>query len=76
MWFWSMFRLLIKPKRAACGVKSGKPRCVSKDNKSLFQRILVTGLLWKTWSVASASVWQEEHIGEWVLPNWKSLWFK
>ena len=69
MWFWSIFKLsdsFIKPKRAACGVKSGKPTSVSKkkENKSWFQRTLVTEHLWKTWSVASASVWQKEHKGD------------
>ena len=75
MWFWNIFKLLsdslIKPKRAACGVKSGKSRSVSKSNKSLIQRILVTEHLWKTWSVVSASVWKKTQ-GDWVLPNWKS----
>ena len=46
MWFWNIFKLLsnslVKSKRAACGAKSGKSRSVSKDNKSWFQRILVT----------------------------------
>ena len=41
-----MFKLLsdslIKPKRAACGVKSGKLRSVSKNNESWFQAVLVT----------------------------------
>ena len=80
MWFWSIFKLLsdsfTKSKRAACGVKSGKSRSVSKNNKSWFPRIAVTEHLWKTWSVASASVWQKEHKGDWVLPNWKSFLFK
>ena len=64
MWFWNIFKLLsdslIKPKRAACGVKSGKSRSVSKNNESWFQRILVTEHLWKTWSVVSASVWEKK----------------
>ena len=68
MWFWSIFKLLsgsmIKPKRAACGVKSGKSRSASKINKSWFQRILVTEHLGKTWNVVSASVWQKEHEGD------------
>ena len=38
MWFWSIFKLLsdslVKPKKAACGVKPGKSRSVSKNNKS------------------------------------------
>ena len=59
MWFWIIFKLLsdslIKPKRAVCGVKSGKSRSVSKNNKSWFQRILVTEHLWKIWSAVSAS---------------------
>ena len=67
MWFWSIFKLLsdslIKPKRAVCGVKSGKSRSVSKNNKSWFQRILATEHLWKTWSVVSASIWQKEQKG-------------
>ena len=33
---------MIKPKKAVCGVKSGKSRPVSKNNKSWFQRIVVT----------------------------------
>ena len=68
MWFWSIFKLLsdslTKSKRAACGVKSGKLRSVSKNNKSWFPRNVVTEHLWKTWSVASASVWQKEHKGD------------
>ena len=64
MWFWNIFKLLsdslIKPKRAACGVKSGKSRSVSKSNKSLIQRLLVTEHLWKTWSVVLASVWKRK----------------
>ena len=64
MWFWNIFKLLsdslIKPKRAACGVKSGKSRSVSKSNKSLIQRLLVTEHLWKTWSVVLASVWKKK----------------
>ena len=77
MGFWSIFKLLsdslIKPKRAACGVKSGKSKSVSNNNKSWFHRILATEHLWKTWSVVSALVWQKEHKGDWVLPNWKSF---
>ena len=65
MWFWSIFKLLsdslIKAKREACGVKSGKWSSVSKNTKSWFQRILVTEHLWKTWSFVSASIWQKEH---------------
>ena len=65
MWFWNIFKLLsnslVKSKRAACGAKSGKSRSVSKDNKSWFQRILVTENLWKTWSVVSASLWKKKH---------------
>ena len=33
---------MIKPKRAVYGVKPGKSRPVSKNNKIWFQRILVT----------------------------------
>ena len=65
MWFWNIFKLLsdslIKSKRAACGVKSGKSRSVSKSNKSLIQRLLVTEHLWKTWSVVLASVWKKKN---------------
>ena len=65
MWFWNIFKLLfnslVKPKRAACGAKSGKSRSVSKNNKSWFQRILVTENWWKTWSVVSASPWKKKH---------------
>ena len=64
MWFWNIFKLLsdslIKSERAACGVKSGKSRSVSKSNKSLIQRLLVTEHLWKTWSVVLASVWKRK----------------
>ena len=64
MWFWNIFKLLsdslVKPKRAACGAKSGKSRSVSKNNKSWFQRILVTENWWKTWSVVSASPWKKK----------------
>ena len=51
-------------------------RYVSKNNKSWFQRILLTEYLWKTWSTVSASVSQKEHKEDWVLPNWKSFLFK
>ena len=80
MWFWSIFKLLsdslIKLERAAYDVKSGKTRSVSKKNKSWFHRILVTEHLWKPWSVVSASAWQKEDKGDWVLPNWKSFLFR
>ena len=80
MWFWSIFNLLsdllIKPKKVDWGVKLGKSRSVSKNNKSWFQRIVVTEHLWKTWSVVLASVWQKEHKGDCVLPNWKGFLFK
>ena len=77
MWYWSIFKSLsdslIKPKKIACSVKSGKSRPVLKNTKSWFQRILVTEHLWKTWSVVSASVWEEGHKGDWFLSNWKKL---
>ena len=64
MWFWSIVKLLsdslIKPKRAACGVKSGKSRSVSKNNESWFQSVLVNEHLWRIWSVVSASLQQKE----------------
>ena len=46
MRFWTIFKLLsdslIKPKKAACGVKLGKLRSVSKNKETWFQRVLVT----------------------------------
>ena len=60
---------MAKPKRPACGVKSGKSRSVSKNNKICFQQILVTAHLRKTLSFVSASVWQKQHKGDRVLPN-------
>ena len=77
MWSWGIFKLLseslIKPKRAAYGVKSGKPRSVSKNNKSSVKRILVTEHLWKTESVVSASIWQKRTQRRLTLTELKKL---
>ena len=80
MRIWSIFELLsdslIKPKTAACSVKSGTSRCVSKNGKNWFQIILVIEHLWKTWSFVSASIWQKEHKEDSVLSNWKKVLVK
>ena len=64
---------MIKPKKATCGVKSGKSRSAS-NIKSWFQRTVVTENLWKNGVFFPASVWQKEHKG--VLPKWKNYLFK